>query len=327
VDPRIKQRVEAFLADLDGSAVSRHVLGVVVAGSAARGEELWDDGRLLSDIDLMVLTRRTNPLLIARIDRLIARHADAGIDGGQVPLGPLATYVTLAFVEARANGVVVRGSADLSRLIPPTPPDDIPLWEGIRVLANRLVEHVKFADGALPAGRVVAKSYESLAEAHLVLERRHRPSYAERLDELERRAPAGAPAAAVSRMIAVLAARVHRHRPPDGLDTPDDVTLARHHLLAGFEAIASRHTGATGSPAGQMHALARSQRHWRHRLYWAAMLLRQGRVREVDLSVDPVVRIWQRTLAVLAGPPDPVRRRALLRDWRRCPQILTRRPA
>jgi len=76
-----------------------------------------------------------------------------------------------------------------------------------------------------------------------------------------------------------------------------------------------------------MHALARSQRHWRHRLYWAAMLLRQGRVREVDLSVDPVVRIWQRTLAVLAGPPDPVRRRALLRDWRRCPQILTRRPA
>jgi hypothetical protein len=327
MDPRIKQRVETFLADLDRSAVSRHVLGVVVAGSAARGEELWDDDRLLSDIDLMVLTRRTDPFLIARIDRLIARHADDGLDGGQVPLGPLATYVTLAFVEARANGVVVRGSADLRRLIPPTAPADIPLWEGIRVLANRLVEHVKFADGVLPAARVVAKSYESLAEAHLVLERRHRPSYAERLDELERRAPAGVPADTVSRMITVLAARVHRHRPPEGLDTPDDVALARQHLLAGLAAVGSRHTGVSGDPYDQLRALARTQRHWRHRLYWAALMLRQGRDREVDLSVDPVVRIWQRTLAVLGGPPDPARRRALLRDWRRCPQILARRSA
>jgi hypothetical protein len=120
---------------------------------------------------------------------------------------------------------------------------------------------------------------------------------------------------------------VHQHRPPDGLDTPDDVALALQHLLAGFEAIATRHTGVTGSPSEQLRELAGAQRHWRHRLYWAATLLRQGRVADVDLSVDPVVRIWQRTLAILAGPPDPARRRALLRDWRRCPQILTRRPA
>jgi hypothetical protein len=128
-------------------------------------------------------------------------------------------------------------------------------------------------------------------------------------------------------MITVLAARVHRHRPPDGLDTADDVALARRHLLAGLEAIGARHTGVIGGPPAQLVALARSQRHWRHRLYWAAALLAQGRVREVDLSADPVLRIWQRTLAVLAGPPDPAARRLLLRDWRRCPQILTRRPA
>jgi hypothetical protein len=322
VDPRIKDRVGAFLADLDASPVSRHVLGVVVAGSAARGEEVWSGGRLISDIDLMVLTRRTNPILIGRIDRVIARHASQRVDGGQVPLGPLATYLTLAFVEARANGVVVRGAVDPARIIPPTDPADIPLWEGVRVLANRLVEHVKYEDGALSAERVVAKSYESLAEAHLVLERRHRPSYAERLDEIERRPPAGVPAEAVARMVAVLRARVHQHGPLSADVTGDDVALARADLLAGLTRVAARYTGAPGGPADQLRALARSQRHWKHRGYWAATRLRQRR--PVSLTVDPIVAVWQDTLAVLADP-DPARRRSVLRDWRMCPQILVRR--
>src|SRR4029078_4960252 len=87
--------------------------------------------------------------------------------------------------------VVVRGSLDLTALVPATDPADIPLWEAVRVLANGLVEHVKYEEGLLSAERVVAKSYESLVEAYLVRERRHRPTYAERLDQIAGRPPRG----------------------------------------------------------------------------------------------------------------------------------------
>ena len=324
MDPRIKDRVEAFLLDLDHSPVSRHVVGVVVGGSAARGEEIWLGERLLSDIDLMVLTRRTSPRLIGRIDQLLARHRDSGIDGGQVPLGPLAGHLTLAFFEARANAVVVRGAVDLASVIPPTDPGDLPLWEGIRVLANRLLEHVKYEEGLVGSERVVAKSYESLAEAYLVLEGRYRPSYAERLAEIERDPP-DAPVDVVVGMGAALRARVHGRGPTSAEVRPADVSRALDHLLAGFARLAGRHTGVTGAAADQVRALAGSERHWWHRLYWAAVLGRQGRWAEASLSVDPIIAVWQRTLGVLTGSSNSAQRRQLLRDWHLCPQILVRR--
>jgi hypothetical protein len=322
MDARVKDRVEEFLASLDRSPVARHVLGVVVAGSAARGEEVWQGERLLSDIDLMVLTRRTSPRLIARVGQLIARHRDRGIDGGPVPLGPLARHLTLAFYEARANGVMVRGPLDLDRLIPATAPADLPVWEGVRVLANRLVEHVKYDEGLISAERAVAKSYESLAEAMLVLERRCRPSYAERLAEIEREAPA-APREVVDRMLAVLRARVHQRAPAPEDVTAAQVRLARGHLLDGFATVASRHTGVSGEAADQLRVLAGRERHWRHRLYWAAVQLR--RRHRVDVSTDPVIGVWRRTLDLLERGSTPAERRALLGDWRGCPQILVGR--
>jgi hypothetical protein len=317
VNPAVKDRVDAFLADLERAPVARHVLGVVVSGSAARGEEIWAGERLVSDIDLMVLTRRTDPRLIAGIERVIARHRHAGIDGGQVPLGPLRHYLTFAFYEARVNGVVVAGRADPRRVVPPTEPVDLPVWEGVRVLANRLMEHVKLAVGETTAQRAVAKSYEALAEAYLAAEKRYRPSYAERLAEIEHDPPA-VPPEVVDAMIAVL-----RHRLGVAVDPPADPAAARDHLVAGLGRLISRHTGVDDPAAEGLARLARQERHWRHRLYWAARLAATGRWREIDLRVDPVVRLWQRALHTDTASTED--RRRLLRDWRACPQLLARR--
>jgi predicted nucleotidyltransferase len=319
MDGRVKERVEEFLADLERSAVRRHVLGVVVSGSAARGEEIWDGERLLSDIDLMVLTRRTSPRLIAAVERVVSRHRIRGIDGGAVPLGPLAGYLTCAFYEARCNGVVVHGSVDLERLVPPTHPHDLPLWEGVRVLANRVLEHVKYDAGEISAPRVVAKSYEALAEAYLLVEGRYRPSYAERLAELEL-LPPEAPAEAVASMLAVLRTRL------DGTSAPVDVDQARAHLLDGLATVAARYTGVAGGLRAQLDAIAGRERHWKHRLFWSAVLVGQRRWSGVRLTVDPVVDVWRRAVALAAGrPSDRAERLRVLGDWRACPQILVRR--
>jgi hypothetical protein len=322
VNPAVKERVDAFLADLERAPVARHVLGVVVSGSAARGEEIWAGDRLVSDIDLMVLTRRTDPRLIAAIERVVARHRPAGIDGGQVPLGPLRRHLTFAFYEAGVNGVVVAGAADPRRIVPRTEPADLPVWEGVRVLANRLMEHVKLAVGETSAERAVAKSYEALAEAYLAAERRYRPSYAERLGEIERRPP-DAPAEVVEAMKAVLRGRLAAVPGAAAALAPADPATARRHLVDGLSRLISRHTGVDDPAADGLARLARRERHWRHRLYWAARLASTGRWREVDLRVDPVVRLWQRALD--ADPASTEDGHRLLRDWRACPQLLATR--
>jgi hypothetical protein len=323
MDPRVKDRVEEFLADLDRAPIARHLLGVVVSGSAARGEEIWAGDELVSDIDLMVLTRRTSPRLIAGVERVIAAHRHRGIDGGAVPLGPLATYLTCAFYEARCTGVVVRGAIDLASAIPPIGPAELPVWEGVRLIGNRLLEHVKYDTGLITADRVVAKSYEALAEAHLLVERRFRPTYAERLAELERRAPA-APTDAVAGMVAVLRARLDHAAPEQARAgrTPD-VATAREHLIDGLARVGARYTRRPGDATAQLRTLARTEWHWRHRAFWTVVLARQGRWAEVRPSIDPIIDVWGRALKLITvGNGDPAK---LLEDWRACPQILMRR--
>jgi hypothetical protein len=320
VDPRVKERVDEFLATLERAPVSRFVLGVVISGSAARGEEIWHGDELVSDIDLMVLTRRTDPRLIAGIERVVAAHRDRGVDGGQVPLGPLARYLTLAFFEARETGVAVRGDVDVRRLIPPTDPADLPVWEGVRVLANRLLEHVKHDEGLVEPDRVAAKSYEALAEAYLLAEGRYRPTYAARLREIEHAAPE-VPAEVVASMVAALRYRLGQGPPPDL-----DLAAARAHLVAGLGRIAGVYTGTAGDPAAQLRRLARVERHLRHRVYWAGRAAAQRRWADVDLAVDPVIKVWQRALALVTEGSTVEQRRRLLADWRACPQILVRRP-
>jgi hypothetical protein len=176
----------------------------------------------------------------------------------------------------------------------------------------------------------VAKSYEALAEAYLVREGRYRPSYAERLAEIDHQPPT-APDEVVDGMRAVLRNRLH------GTDAAPRFGLAaaRQHLIAGLGLLIARYTGAPdptdesgrASAYAGLARLARTEQHWRHRLYWSAALAREGRVGEVDLAVDPVVRIWQRALAYTTTGATAAQRRRLLNDWRHCPQLLVRRVA
>ena len=317
---RVRERVERFLDDLDASPVAGRVLTVIVCGSAARGEEVWAGDRLESDVDVMLVTRRTDPRLTAAAEAVMAPHRAWGIDGGPVPLGPLRRYATLLFYETRASGVVVRGDLRPADLIPPMQPQELPAWEGFRVLANRLFEHVKLRAGLVAADRAVGKSYEALAEAYLVAEQRYRPTYAARLEELERRPPEGVAEAVVARLTGALQQRLAGGRRPVA-----DLGTARADLLAGLARLGECCTGQPGDPARQLARLARGRPHWRHRAYWSAVMLSQGRWRSITPHVDPSLRIWQRALAAVSGPGQGAEDPHLLDDWRRCPQVLDER--
>jgi hypothetical protein len=104
--------------------------------------------------------------------------------------------------------------------------------------------------------------------------------------------------------------------------------MARPHLVAGLGRLISCYTGVDDPVAAGLARLARRERHWRHRLYWAARLGATGRWREIDMRVDPVIRLWQRALPATAPSTTSTStedRHRLLRDWRACPQVLAMR--
>ena len=130
------------------------------------------------------------------VERVIARHAARGIEGGRVPVGTL-RYATLTNYEAGRAGVVVDGDAEVLGRIALDRAEDIPSWEAVRLLANRLFEHLKHRAGSIAAEDAVRKSYEAIGEAQLVLEGRYRPSFRDRATEI-RRLPLDSPVAGAS---------------------------------------------------------------------------------------------------------------------------------
>jgi hypothetical protein len=310
--PEVEVRVGRFVRALQSSAHASDVIAAVVSGSASRGEEIWRDDQLISDIDIMLVTRRTDPRLTRALASLMHPHRQDGIDGGPTPLTSLRRYRTFAFYEARATGIVVYGNRDLAQLLPRFAPPDLPRWEAVRVLANRMFEHLKAACGQATQAQAAAKSYEALAEAALALEGRYRPSYKQRLNEITGHRPSLLSPLAHQMAVAVLRARLERggfqNAPPD---------IACSELLSGLRDALRAYLQADGTLTELLVLLGQQEHHWRHRAYWA--ITQRDRY---FLRIDPVIAIWQQAAAALAETPTASAAADLVHAWRACPQIL-----
>jgi hypothetical protein len=317
--PEVRLRAKELVADLQSEPCYRDVLAVVVSGSAARAEERWREGRLESDIDVMVIARSSSIRLdrTRAVERVIARHAARGIEGGRVPVGTL-RYATLTNYEAGQAGVVVDGDTQVLGRVPLARPADIPTWEAVRLLANRLYEHLMQRAGQTGAESAVRKSYEAIGEAQLVLEGRYRPSFHERAGEI-RRQPLDSPVPDASRRY--LEAEGSRRA---GEEMPGvELEVALDDLLTELAHAMRQHSGRPGDLGRQLEELAHSERHLSHRAYWAALGVLSRRDGMHAPTQDPIVRLWRAAVSSLTGrdvtPASPER---LVGLWRGCPQIL-----
>lgn len=315
--PEIQRRVDRFAVDLRSSSVRDDVLALVVCGSAARGEERWIDDELVSDIDLMIVSRSST----ARFDRtlktqaILEGHAADNVEGGRIPYATL-DYATLTNYEARHRGMVAYGDPSVLDRIPMEGPADIPAWEAVRLTANRLFEHLYHRAGIKTADAAVIKSYEAIGESQLVLERRYRPSFRERVAEIER-VPLDSPVEDAG-PIYIEAERVRR-----GESARLDLSPRR-----AFEDL-SLQLGAALARIGlrgptlehQFASLARREVHLLHRAYWSfrGLHLRDGRHRP---TVDPIVQLWRAAFAGLSRQIGERDSRTLVHLWHQCPQIL-----
>jgi predicted nucleotidyltransferase len=316
MSPEVAVRVRRFAHALQSSTQAKHVLAIIVAGSASRGEEIWHNGNLISDIDLMVVTRHTNPKRSKSLTKFISDYRSDGIDGGATPLPSLRRFRTFAFYEAQQNGIVVWGNYARDYLLPPMTSAEIPRWEAIRVLANRMFEHLKLACGRKSAEYVVGKSYEALAEASLAWEGRYRASYKERLAELIVRPPGLLSPTARSGAIEALSLRLGKLPSSARISTAD---TARRDLLAGLRDVLEQYLQSDGTVTELLGLLGQHECHWKHRAYWA---MARPRNAAAMLRIDPSIALWQKAAEALQASFAPDQTGHLVDEWDACPSIL-----
>jgi predicted nucleotidyltransferase len=316
LDHQVRDRVTPFIEDLRRRRLHNQVVAVVVVGSAARGEQWPRSAAQSSDIDVMVITRSGSIELGRRIKHVIDRYQHDGLEGGQVPMGTLSRHRTLLNYEARWSGCVIEGDRTVLDRIPMMGPRDIPRWEAVRLLFNRLMEHLMLRTGATNPERVVQKTYEALGEASLVMQRRYQPTFRGRLQELHERPVAGD--ADVNAK--VLQALERRFRPD--VPVPDGSISALRSLRNGLDATLASYLGEQEPVRSQLEKLGRMHRNVPHRLYWLGREALRGSVTLTTLRQDPSIGVWRMGLDVLDGITTTYDAHTVLRAWRACPQIL-----
>jgi predicted nucleotidyltransferase len=319
VSNMVRRRVDRLVVDLHDSPAREHILGVILTGSAARGEEAYASGRLVSDIDVMVVTASESLSLGREIATVIRRHAEAGIEGSRVSLRPLRSYLSVAFFEAYACGVVMYGEPHLLDTIALKDPSRIPLWEALRLLFNRVFEHLKVLRGASSVTHCVAKTYEALAEAYLISGGLYRPSFCERAIVV----------AANDRVVPAAIRAGHdwsyRYRIDSSVGNAPSLASAAVALARTVDDFVRVYVPGTADTRSGLSGLRRQMCHPRQRAYWFARAVAEGRPDMRHLLSDPILNVWNAGWAAFVGQArqqNDLNR--LLADWAACPQIYMR---
>jgi hypothetical protein len=324
ISPQVRLRLANFLEDLGGQRFYPRVRGAMLLGSAARGEEIWVGDELRSDLDVMIVTDSASIRLRSAINSFVAGYEHLKIEGGHVPLGALTKYRTIAFYEARHSGHVLVGDRDLPQRIPISTPADLPRWEAVRLCSNRMFEHLRAYTGEVASAQSLSKIYGAIGEAQLLLEGRYRPTFAQRTEEAIRQQFSSSPVTDLREKFI----GAYEYRTSNDLSrlvgTIDDAGLDLLAFVAGT--LGSGGGGSAAAPT-TFERLARSEKHLRHRLWWAALRPREVERWRHTLGTDPVIALWRAAALHISGQKRLTTQEALVLvdAWRRCPQILRSR--
>ncbi len=156
-DPSVEERVRQIITRLTDEIVRRfHPKSIILIGSLGRGEATMgiNNGKpeLLSDFDVIVVANRyvstnTAKKLSSELTQKIG--VEVGISGIEVSLYFILSKIfpkiwtpTIDNYDMKYGSRVVYGENCLERM-PDFKPEDIPVWEGIRLMLNRMIESLK----------------------------------------------------------------------------------------------------------------------------------------------------------------------------------------
>ena len=173
--PAIEEKVDGVISQITDEIVARlHPKSIILIGSFGRGEAtvVLDDGKLeyLSDCDVIIISNR---LLSKKASERLASELtretglEVGISGIELSISFMLSRIfpgiwkpSIDSYEMKYGSRVIYGENYLDR-IPDFKPEDIPAWEGIRLLLNRMMESLKSFSidylGANPAEKEQSK--------------------------------------------------------------------------------------------------------------------------------------------------------------------------
>jgi hypothetical protein len=193
----LEAEILRIAADLEQLFRGRYA-AITLLGAAARNETTFSpSGELLSDLDFLVILKASNRWAFWRTlrqlrDRLtqVERLAFASPIHFHVGLGSaLPAYwsqATPLMWEFRVNGRVLYGDRAVTTWPLIQTSQQIPAWEGLRLVANRLCELLGSLSADLPAVNMICR-YNCLklilacSEAALIAQGLYRATYRERL--------------------------------------------------------------------------------------------------------------------------------------------------
>jgi hypothetical protein len=344
--------VRAVVAGTAQSQFGDALRAAILTGSLARNEGTFisdEHGfKLLGDCDLLLLFHDSAALPptadISRFGQEAVRAlSEAGISGAVSSSAIHSDYLlklepNIFSYELRTNGDVLCGDQDCLSLIPSIKAEHIPLEDAFRMLCNRMIETLEHAPSLLDvptmsmeAAQTIAKLYLDMTTSLLVFLKRYRPSYRERLRELEQIAQDQPSALPFSAIEFVQHARLFTNwKLSPRTTTPADVdslkaAVAYAHLLYRFELEKLTNTKEQATDAvltarwARSQSLAKRQRGWAFvvracsrsnfpsdRLRWLAWSLRRS---PRELVYECGAELFFRLPCVLGGRRDE--------DWSR----------
>lgn len=219
---------------------------------------------LLSDFEVEVVAR--SPLLrtaIGRAERALAGRVPAPVSLCWMSPGRIRhnrprnlylgrTLPTIAMYELKAGSQLLYGELDLTAN--PIDPSTLPAEEGIRLLANRMMEVVETwagGGGRLALAYSAAKLILACGDAVLLLDGLYHYSYAERGRRLARRCATGRPPWLDPAFMGLYSKALALKLSPSGADDPEEIVAHWALLRETSRAALGALCGACALPGGR----------------------------------------------------------------------------
>lgn len=301
---RVRRLIVDALPGILDEAGTDGLVALALVGSASRGEETWSDGALVSDLDVIAVTRTAfAPKLAQRLSRA-AERSGRDLSIGCSPIYSLDRYRTLEFYGAKRNGWVFWGAPDVFAKVRMDDPQDIPGWEAIRLVLNRAMDLMRADAGLLAPWYAVVKFYLALGEAELILGGAYDPSYRRQQ-------------AQIASSETVLGDRQLRDLVLDAaavkLDGADPhmfsrgIAEHRGFLIRGMTALLSKYLARDLDVFEALGVLSAGHHSLPHRLYYMARHGTSPRHWTRAIGQDPAFWFWRMAVEALAGKPGPPR--------------------
>lgn len=212
-DANLKETMNARVIRLFNDAaralprdISSRVTALVLTGSIARGEGSFlrgnkDRVKLLGDVEFLLVAKEPaeGRRLAVKVEHIFSDilrgiGIEPDVDVGSVTPDYFKNLKPHIFaVELKEHGKVLVGDTTILELIPDFGPSDIPRWDALHLLFNRMVEHIDVYEGLLYGSQrdILRANYMNLkltldlGGSLLVFKNNYRPSYRERAAIIE----------------------------------------------------------------------------------------------------------------------------------------------